>query len=640
MFNQTNQSENALIGQSGAQRRIAETRRFLSAYSPFISMDERHLSWLAERITIGFYAENEVIVSPDQGLAACCYIVMQGEVIGEHQQGASIGQGSTRLAVADFFPLGALLAKRAVASVYRARENTFCLEFSASDFYELLEMSPQFNDFCTHRLALLLEESKSLLQTKIAQDVIDQLSMNMPLSHIMEKRSEQAIYCNTNDSVAIVLAMMTAHALSSIVVTDTHHKPAGIFTLRDVLVRVAQGAPSIRQQSIRSVMTANLVLAPETTSVYDAVLLLTRHNIKNIVVTDAQGAFIGLVSEGNLFAWQRLSLGQIQQDIRNATKLEHLKQVSQDIRQLVQNMLMQEVATDQIIAFISMLKDKLVQRVIEWEFQEVEEQQINYCWVTFASAGRGEQTLNTVQTNALIFNGEGEDRNGFIQKILIDAARRVNHMLAECDFPFKPHRMLAGNAQGCLSLRQWQVVITQSLTLARSDGTVHADFFDVQAVAGDVRLAERIRQYAAQQIEIETELLKHIALNAIETRPPLDWNNQQGIDLKHEGIMPFVNSVRAYSLRYAIQASSTAERLRELARPMMLLPAEIVECLDAFYFIQRLRLKQQVLFDDNGTHDHINPASLSETEQRNLKEAFRHIRQFQTRLAENALIWA
>jgi CBS domain-containing protein len=134
---------------------------FFAAHAPFDRMEPPHLLWMLERMRLAYYAQGEVIVSPEQGIVESFLVIKQGMVHGE-QNVADATEADTwlELAEGECFPLGALLANRPVASVYRAGKDTFCYELPVADFHTLLGMSAPFRDFCTRRIANLLEHSK------------------------------------------------------------------------------------------------------------------------------------------------------------------------------------------------------------------------------------------------------------------------------------------------------------------------------------------------------------------------------------------------------------------------------------------------------------------------------------------------
>ena len=161
---------------------------FFAAHAPFDRMEMAHLLWMTERLKLGYYAQNEVIVSPEQGAVERFLVIKQGLVQGE-QSVAHVSDTDTwlELAEGECFPLGALLAHRPVASIYRSVKDTFCYELPLEDFHVLLGMSAPFRDFCTRRIANLLEHSKQVIQAQYTQSSSEQQSLTSPLSALIRR---------------------------------------------------------------------------------------------------------------------------------------------------------------------------------------------------------------------------------------------------------------------------------------------------------------------------------------------------------------------------------------------------------------------------------------------------------------------
>jgi CBS domain-containing protein len=108
---------------------------FITKHAPFDRMELAHVLWMLERMALGYYAEGEVIVTPDQGAVDRFLVIKQGVVHGE-QNVAKASEADTwlELMAGECFPLGALLANRPVASIYRAGSDTFCYELPAADW--------------------------------------------------------------------------------------------------------------------------------------------------------------------------------------------------------------------------------------------------------------------------------------------------------------------------------------------------------------------------------------------------------------------------------------------------------------------------------------------------------------------------
>ncbi len=56
---------------------------FITRHAPFDRMELAHVLWMMERMHLGYYAEGEVIVSPEQGVADSFLVIKQGVVHGE-----------------------------------------------------------------------------------------------------------------------------------------------------------------------------------------------------------------------------------------------------------------------------------------------------------------------------------------------------------------------------------------------------------------------------------------------------------------------------------------------------------------------------------------------------------------------------
>ncbi len=56
---------------------------FLREHAPFSSMDDAHLAHFAENASIQFYADGDVVLSPDHDVVKRFYVVKQGRIRGE-----------------------------------------------------------------------------------------------------------------------------------------------------------------------------------------------------------------------------------------------------------------------------------------------------------------------------------------------------------------------------------------------------------------------------------------------------------------------------------------------------------------------------------------------------------------------------
>ncbi|MGA7751096.1 MAG: CBS domain-containing protein, partial [Gallionella sp.] len=374
---------------------------FFSAHAPFDRMEPAHLLWMLERMRLAYYAQGEVIVSPEQGVVERFLVIKQGMVQGE-QNVADASEADTwlELSEGECFPLGALLAHRLVVSIYRAGKDTFCYELPAADFHTLLGFSSPFRDFCTRRIANLLEHSKQIIQAQFTQSSAGQQSLTSPLSAIIRRAP---VTCPPETTVREALEQMHESRIGSMVAVDDAGRPLGILTLPDVLARIALPRIDLDQPVI-NVMTTKLTTLSPHAMAHEAALVMAKQGFRHVLVVDNE-RLVGLVSEKDLFALQRVGLRQIGSAIRHSQTVEELQQSAADIRSMAHNMMAQGVAAEQLTQFISTFNDLLTVRIIELEFATSHTgiTADRLCWLALGSEGRFEQTLSTDQDNALIF---------------------------------------------------------------------------------------------------------------------------------------------------------------------------------------------------------------------------------------------
>jgi CBS domain-containing protein len=618
---------------------------FFAAHAPFDRMERAHLLWLLDRLRLAYYAKGEVIAEPAQGIAERYFIIKQGLVQGARL--GSAGDAVFELHEGESFPLGALLTRRTVTSVYRAAEDTFCFELSAEDFRALLELSLVFKDFCTRRIAALFEQSNQAIQAQFSQAASEQQSLSSPLFAVIRRAP---VTCSPDTPLHVALGNMRDAGIGSMVVVDEINKPLGIFTLHDLLERVVLPGLST-ERPIADVMSFAPVSLPPTALAYEAAMAMARAGFRHVLVTGADGTLHGILSERDLFSLQRVGLRQISNALRQAENIDALVALSKDIRKLTHSMMAQGVAAEQLTLFISTLNDLLASRLIDLECTASGLSGVplceNICWLVMGSGGRYEQTLSTDQDNALIFTVPEGMTADQVRAQLLPVALRVNLALAQVGFPLCKGNIMASNPKWCLSLDEWKEVFTKWVDQGAPEALLHASiFFDFRALAGQHRLADELRTWLAKLAQSNVRFLHQMAANALRNRPPLGLvrdfvvDDSNRLDLKKNGLIPFVDAARIFSLATGVTQTSSILRLRQSAADSNIPPAEVEAWINAFLFIQMLRLRHHYEANVHQTDAEaqpldnlIDPALLNELDRRILKEAFRQARKVQVKLA-------
>jgi CBS domain-containing protein len=615
---------------------IRATADHLSQFAPFDQMEDGHVLWLAQHATLRYFAKGETVLSPEQTEPVSFFIIKQGVVQGE-QGLAQDPEDSAWLELheGECFPLGALLAKRPVTSVYRASSDVFCYDLSAEDFLQLTRLSDAFYDFCTRRIANLLEQSKHLIQAGYSKASAEQQSMSSTLGAIVRR---EPVTCSPQSTIRQALQLMEDLGVGAMVAVDDQ-RPLGILTLHDVLSRVALAEADLDQPVIGIMSTALTTLPPHALA-HDAALAMAKQGIRHVLVTD-NDRLTGVISEKDLFTLQRVGLSQISTSIRHATSIALLKQCAHDIQQLARNMLAQGMAAEQLTQIITTLNDLLTTRIIELELQGSPVQEIEFCWLALGSEGRFEQTLNTDQDNGIIFLPKANEDPAALREILLPFAKRINLALAECGFPLCGGDVMASNPKWCVSLDEWRETFDKWIYHGAPMDLLHSTiFFDFRPLYGASHLAEELRKWLQAAAPKNTRFLHQLAVNALRNRPPLGMvrdfvtGEDHTIDLKLNGITPFVDAARIYSLAVGGAQTNTLQRLREIAEPLNISTRDVDAYCEAFLFIQLLRLRLHHTQNERGETltNRVDPDTLNNLDRRILKEAFRQARKLQTKL--------
>lgn len=462
------------------------------------------------------------------------------------------------------------------------------------------------------------------------------LNLHSPLAAFVRRTPVTAV---PEMTVRDVTELMMEHKLGSIIVVEPEsRRPIGIFTLRDLLVRIVSPGRDL-DTMVASVMTdSGLLLLNWRATAYQAEMIMSRHGIHHVIVVDATGKLAGVVSQDDILDLQRGGMKGIGDAIRNARDLDGLIAAAADIRRVAKQMVGDGSGAETLTQTISALNDHLTVRVLELTQREFALPKVAWCWLAFGSEGRYEQTLSTDQDNGIILHAPREQGEA-LRAAFLPFAQEVNRRLDACGFPLCEGNIMAGNPELCLTLAEWQDRFAEWMRCANPEALLKATiFFDFRPLFGEEELADDLRRWLGQSIPPETAFQRLMADNAVRAKPPLgllrdfvfdDKEHPHTLDLKAFGSRPFVDAARILALAHGIAETSTAERLRALKRSGKLGGEDVNAMIEGFYVIQQLRLRNQ----DAGGSNRIDPDALNELDRAVLKMAFKQAKKLQEKLA-------
>lgn len=630
-------------GRTAVLQNIQGTLQFLQRFPPFNQMEHSHLAFLVEQCQLRFYASGESIIKPADGPVEHFYIVKQGRVVGERQHLVKPGVETTfEITSGECFPLAALLGERATRTEHLAGEDTFCLQLNKAAFIRVFSLSDVFRDFALRGVSSLLDQVNQQVRQRAVETLGTQYSLNTPLGELAMRHP---VVCTPDTPLRDAVRSMHEQQVGSIVVVDAQRYPVGIFTLRDLRQVVATVDADLGAAIERHMTVKPFYLSPQA-SAFDAAMAMTERHIAHVCLVDNQ-RLCGVVSERDLFSLQRVDLVHLARTIRHAPRLDSLVALRGEIGQLVERMLAHGASSTQITQIITLLNDHTVCRVIELALAERGDPGVPFSWLCFGSEGRREQTLHTDQDNGILFEAADSSEAEAIRARLLPLAHYINQCLAQCGFTLCKGNVMAGNPELCLSRTEWARRFAGFIREASPENLLGSSiYFDLRVVWGDEQGCEQLRQSMLEQVAENRIFQRMMADNALRQRPPVGRLREfvltrQGndkaatLDLKVQGLTPFVDGARLLALANGIGACNTLERLRQLVGKGVIEALDGAAYEEAYHFIQQTRMQQhqRQTRDNQPYSNRLDPDSLNHLDRRILRESLRQAQRLQSSLA-------
>ncbi|WP_314410424.1 putative nucleotidyltransferase substrate binding domain-containing protein [Pseudomonas kuykendallii] len=631
----------AQAGKTAVLQNIHGTMEFLQKYPPFNQMENAHLAFMVENCQLRFYGSGNSIIKPADGVVQHFYIVKQGRVHGERPHSARRGTETTfEITAGECFPLAALIGERATRTEHLAAEDTFCLQLGKPAFVKLFGVSSVFRDFALRGVSSLLDQVNQQIQLRAAETLGAQYSLDTRLGELSMR---QPVSCAPGTPLREAVRLMDEQSVGSIVIVDPEQRPLGIFTLRDLRGAVAGGGEM--NQPIDALMIRDPFHLTPAASAFDAAIAMTERHIAHVCLVE-DGRLSGVVSERDLFSLQRVDLVHLARTIRHAGRIETLAALRRDIHLLVDRMLAHGASSTQITHIITLLNDHTVCRVIELVLEECGDPGVPFTWLCFGSEGRREQTLHTDQDNGILFDAEDSADAAAIRGRLLPLAERINEGLALCGFTLCQGRIMAGNPELCLSRAEWSRRFAGFIREATPENLLGSSiYFDLRAVWGPPEGCDELRREVLRQIDDNRLFQRMMAENALRQRPPVGrfrdfvvarkGAEKDTLDLKVQGLTPFVDGARLLALAHGIEAGNTLERLRQLVARDIIDAQDGGAYEEAYHIIQLIRMQQhqQQARQNLPYSNRLDPDTLNHLDRRILRESFRQAQRLQSSLA-------
>ncbi len=330
--------------------------------------------------------------------------------------------------------------------------------------------------------------------------------------------------------------------------------------------------------------------------------------------------------------------------IMDAREVDTLVTAAQRIRSLPRKLLDAGQTAGSITALLTSLNDLLVERLLDLTQAASVLRDMNGRWLALGSQGRCEQTPATDQDNAILFDDEADPE--LRRQALLPLALQVNRALDRCGFALCRGNVMASNLNWCLSHSEWKSRFSSWIDRPEPQALLNAAiFFDFRPVGARHTPVGQLRSWLAAYAQGNERFLLLMVFNALRNQPPLGLlrdfvlsrrgEHPHTLDLKINGVQPFVEAARILGLATGIESTGTVQRLQEAGRARSIPQQEIAAWCEAFEAIQELRLRLNAAQLAQGAliHNDFDPYTLNDSDRRRLRDALRQARNLQNRLA-------
>lgn len=607
---------------------LVEIRDFLAQHAPFDTLPAPLLDALPAQLEVRYFRRGTVILQVGQHTDVM-YVLRSGAVDIRDRDGNLVERAESGTS----FAMSALLQGTSSAYELTAIEDSLVLAVPAAVFHALCQRHPQARAFFDRRGqhrrrvagAPLGGRGASGLKTA-ARDLVH--------------RAPEVV--GSRLSIREAAQTMRERGVSSLLVMDGD-RLVGIVTDRDLRNRVlAQGRDPAG--TVATVMTADPVTGAVDALAFELLMEMVGRNIHHLPIVDG-GRVVGVVTSTDLMRLEHANPIYLVGDIRKARTGDALAAVSRRLPGLVQQLVDEAAAAQDIGRVVTAVGDAVERRLLELAQAELGPAPVAYCWVVMGSQGRLEQGLASDQDHALVLSDDAGPEH---QEYFTALAQRVSDGLAACGYPYCTGAVMATNPTWRQPLSQWKRVFGAWMQTPEPEAVLASSiFFDMRPLHGAEALFSSLQEHVLELAPRQTAFLAHLAKSAVSNRPPLGFfrgfvledkgEHADTLNLKRKGIGPIVDLARVHALATGVPQVNTQARLRAVAASGRLSTESVADLGDALELIASVRLRHQAaqVRAERQPDSYLSPGELSSLEKRHLRDAFQVVKQAQTVLAQS-----
>lgn len=610
---------------------LIEIRDFLASHHPFDLLPGDELDTLPRFLELS-YVRRDKQVYPPGSESTYLYIIRTGAVEVRDESNAFL----SRLGEGETFGARSLLRGQTLYNI-TAIEDTLLYKLPQYKFRQLCDQHDRFAYYYHADGATRIRNAVK------PQASVDQgNNINLMTLQIKDLVTKNFVKLSPQTSISEAARQMTDNNVSAILICD-EKKLAGIVTERDMCSRCLASEMDA-STAISEIMTSTPYTISQDDYAFYALMLMSRRNIRHLPVTN-NDQVVSVVSATDLIQRQSASPVYLVADIFRQTTVAQLAEVSGFIPQVLVSLVDADATAHSIGHMISSIGDAITVQLLQLAHEQLGPAPVPYCWLSFGSLARMEQTARTDQDNGLLLSDEytTEQHGDYFKKL----AQFVSDGMDACGYEYCPGDIMASNNKWRQPLSEWKKYFSDWINKPEPKALMHASiFFDMRDIHGDKELFKNLHKHVLQQSQGNRIFLAHLTANALHLEPPLgffrrfvlvhDGKHNNTLDLKHNGVVPIIDLARIYALAGSIDAINTQSRLEAVVGGGEVSSQGAEDLRDALELISMTRLRHQARLIKAGqqANNFIAPNEFSNFERNHLKDAFEIVRTMQAALGQ------
>lgn len=592
---------------------VLDQRTFVSAIAPFNRLSPQELDFVISAMDIAYYRKDERLIyrntAPDS-----FFIIIKG-IVQESDEEGMIALHARQ----DTFDAMSLL-EGSSKHEFTVQEELLCYLLPKKVFLKLIEENSSFQTYFYQNLS---EKLHHLIEQRNTKEMTSFL-----VAKIREAYVRPPVVIDSEATIFTAVETMKKHKSTSILVR--RDGKCGIVTDTDIREHVVLQRRSL-DSAVGDIATYNLITVQREDFLLNALLLMTKHSIKRVVVYD-EGEIAGVLEQMDLISFFSNHSHLIVVQIERANSKIELKQASRNLLNMIQILHARGIKIRYITQLVNELNKKIFQKL--YSFIAPQELLENSCLLVMGSEGRGEQILKTDQDNAIIL------RDDFAMSGLGKIAEEFTEALIDFGYPPCEGKVMVSNPYWCKPLKDFKDEIYQWVQAPNEQSMMNlAIFYDAMAVAGEETLLKAAKDYLFQLLQDNRPFYAHFARPTLAFETPLGFfvdfivehdSHKNQLDIKKGGIFPIVQGIRSLALEYRLTSTNTVDRIDELKQRGLFDANFAEELTESFSFMLALRLQfelERIKFNQQ-YDNYIDPTQLNKLERDLLKDSLKIVNEF------------